>query len=272
MKIAIANQKGGAGKSTMCMLWANYLAISRKEEVLVLDMDFQASVYEKWVRDWQTYEKEVRKSVYAELKKMPELTDKIPAIEPADLTNEWLRKLVVTLAAENREAENYIPLLEEGALEETRPYEVLKYEMANYDNLKPLLTDYDNSYIIMDLPGKLDDDDLITVYQDVDLVIVPTAYDQLTNEATLTFAGVVKHLNPDVEFVFIPNRIKQSVRYELKSQIHQVLGGFGYVSGDVKDSIMFQRLNTYLIGNDVSEAISTTFEDIFNRFMIQTGK
>lgn len=272
MKIAIANQKGGAGKSTMCMLWANYLAIEKKEEVLVLDMDFQASIFEKWVRDWQTYEKEVRESVYAELKKMPELVDKVPSIEPGDLTNEWLRELIAALTVENREAESYVPLLEEGALEETRPYEVLKYEMANYESLKPLLADYDDSYIIMDLPGKLDDDDLITVYQDVDLVIVPTAYDQLTNEATLTFAGVIRHLNPAARLVFIPNRIKQSVRYELKSKIHEVLGGFGYVAGDVKDSVMFQRLNTYSIGSDVLEVILTTFEDIFYKYMAQSDK
>lgn len=267
MKIAIANQKGGAGKTMLCILWANYLSLKKKEEVLVLDMDFQSSIFDKWITDWQDYEAEVREKVYLELKNIPQLAGKVPEIDKADLTNQGLKEMIVTLAPEYREAENYIPLLEEGALEETRPYEVLKYDMADYDSLKPLLIDYNDSYIIMDLPGRLDDDDLITVYQDVDLILVPTAYDQVTNQSTLTFAGVVKHLNPAAKLVFIPNRVKHSVKYLLKKQIHEVLGGFGYVANDIKDLIIFQRINTYSIGNDVYESIFDTFEDIYDRFM-----
>lgn len=272
MKIAIANQKGGAGKTMLATLWANYLSIKKKEEVLVLDMDFQASIFGKWISDWQAYEREVREKVYSELKKIPELTGKVPEIEPAELTNQRLRELVTTLSSDYREVETYIPLLEEGALEETRPYEVLKYDMADYETLKPMLVDYDDSYIIMDLPGRLDDDDLIKVYQDVDLILIPTAYDQVSNESTLTFAGVVKHLNPLAKLVFIPNRVKHSVRYQLKNQIHEVLGGFGYVANDVKDSIIFQRINTYSIENDVYESIFEAFEDIFNRYMAKSVK
>jgi chromosome partitioning protein len=44
MKIIFGNQKGGVGKSTLCVMLANYLTLIKKKEVLVLDMDFQKSI------------------------------------------------------------------------------------------------------------------------------------------------------------------------------------------------------------------------------------
>jgi chromosome partitioning protein len=44
MRIVFGNQKGGAGKSTLCALLANYLAIEKQVPVLVLDMDSQQSL------------------------------------------------------------------------------------------------------------------------------------------------------------------------------------------------------------------------------------
>ncbi|MGE8424221.1 MAG: AAA family ATPase, partial [Sphingobacterium siyangense] len=39
MVILIGNQKGGAGKSTLTLLLANYLTSVHEEKVTVLDMD-----------------------------------------------------------------------------------------------------------------------------------------------------------------------------------------------------------------------------------------
>ena len=47
MVILIGNQKGGAGKSTLTLLFANYLATIRKRRVTVLDMDYQQSIASK---------------------------------------------------------------------------------------------------------------------------------------------------------------------------------------------------------------------------------
>jgi chromosome partitioning protein len=44
MKIIIGNQKGGVGKTTLCILYANYLAMVKKKDVIILDMDFQESI------------------------------------------------------------------------------------------------------------------------------------------------------------------------------------------------------------------------------------
>jgi chromosome partitioning protein len=46
MKIVFGNQKGGVGKSTLCVMLANYLTFKKKKKVLVLDMDFQKSIHQ----------------------------------------------------------------------------------------------------------------------------------------------------------------------------------------------------------------------------------
>lgn len=48
MVIIIGNQKGGAGKSTLTLLLANYLALVKECKVTVLDMDYQQSIAQKF--------------------------------------------------------------------------------------------------------------------------------------------------------------------------------------------------------------------------------
>jgi chromosome partitioning protein len=48
MIIIIGNQKGGAGKSTLTLLLANYLSIAKKCKVTVIDMDYQQSIAQKY--------------------------------------------------------------------------------------------------------------------------------------------------------------------------------------------------------------------------------
>lgn len=47
MIILFANQKGGVGKSTLALLFANYLSLTQSKEVIVFDMDNQRSIYNK---------------------------------------------------------------------------------------------------------------------------------------------------------------------------------------------------------------------------------
>lgn len=47
MRIAIGNQKGGVGKTTLSILIANYIKESLKEDIIVLDLDPQKSFFEK---------------------------------------------------------------------------------------------------------------------------------------------------------------------------------------------------------------------------------
>lgn len=48
MIILIGNQKGGAGKSTLTVLLANFLTLVKRRSITVVDMDYQQSVCQKF--------------------------------------------------------------------------------------------------------------------------------------------------------------------------------------------------------------------------------
>ena len=56
-KIVFANQKGGVGKSTLCILFANYLA-SKGKDVCIIDTDLQKTILMQRRKDKLIYEGE----------------------------------------------------------------------------------------------------------------------------------------------------------------------------------------------------------------------
>ena len=125
MVIAVGNQKGGVGKTTLSILFSNFL-IENKKELLVLDFDFQSSFYYAWKDEFK---------------------------------------------------------LEE----DTPPYDVLDQELENAPNIVGMLEDSKDDIVILDLPGKLDDDNLIPIFNVTDLIIIPFSYDKLCFESTIFF-------------------------------------------------------------------------------------
>ncbi len=57
IKVVFANQKGGVGKSTLCMLFANYLSWKRKP-VCIIDTDLQKSIMMQRQKDLQIFDEE----------------------------------------------------------------------------------------------------------------------------------------------------------------------------------------------------------------------
>lgn len=51
MIITFATQKGGAGKTTLALAFANYLAIVSERKINVFDFDYQKSFFNKWKED-----------------------------------------------------------------------------------------------------------------------------------------------------------------------------------------------------------------------------
>ena len=54
-KIIFANQKGGVGKSTLCILFANYLAW-RNKDVCIIDTDLQKTIMMQRRKDQTVFE------------------------------------------------------------------------------------------------------------------------------------------------------------------------------------------------------------------------
>ncbi|WDF77061.1 ParA family protein [Mucilaginibacter sp. KACC 22773] len=148
-------------------------------------------------------------------------------------------------------------------LENVEPYDVLPATLENFPMLANVLTKNKKDAVLIDLPGKLDDDGLIPVFRSADLVICPFAYDEFTFESTVLFTVVLKKVNPNVQVFFIPNRIKANVKFEIMSEVNEQLSKFGIITAAIPDRIDFQRITTFQTPLSLYGVITPVFEQIF---------
>jgi chromosome partitioning protein len=201
MIIIIGNQKGGAGKSTLTMLLANYLAQVQKLKATVIDMDYQQSISQKF--------------------------EKAKILENVD------------------------------------PYEVVSGSLSEFPGMLEWIKGHPDEIVLIDLPGKLDDDGLIKVFKSADLAICPFAYDEFSFESTIFFALVFQKINPKAKILFVPNRIKANVKYEIQAEVNEQLSLLGEVTAIIPDRIDFQRTNTFQTPLSVHPLIRPVFQQIF---------
>ncbi|NHA03274.1 ParA family protein [Mucilaginibacter sp. HC2] len=148
-------------------------------------------------------------------------------------------------------------------LENKEPYDVLPATLETFPLLSNKLSASKEDAILIDLPGKLDDDGLIPVFRSADLVICPFTYDEFTFESTVLFTVVLKKVNPKVDIVFIPNRIKANVKFEIMSEVNEQLSKFGKITTKLPDRVDFQRITTFETPFSLDELITPVFEEIF---------
>jgi len=205
MVILIGNQKGGAGKSTITLLLANYLSEVQQQKVTVLDMDYQQSVSSKF--------------------------------EKAKI------------------------------LDNEAPYEVIPADLKHFPILLNVLTKNPHEIILIDLPGKMDDDGLIPVIVSGELILSPFNYDEFSVDSTLLFAMVASKINNQAPIVFIPNRIKSTVRYNTRDEVDTVLQKFGTVTLGLSDRIDFQRVDTLHTPAILLPLVLPLFDQLYASFI-----
>lgn len=209
MIIIIGNQKGGAGKSTLTLLLANYLTQLKKRKVIVIDLDYQQSISQK-------YEKAK-------------------------------------------------------VLENEEPYEVVAAPLEDYSGLLPMMKADPEALVLIDLPGKLDDDGLLPVFKTADLIICPFSYDEFSFESTILFSVVLKKISPECNLLFIPNRVKANVKYEIQVDVDEQLAKFGAVMPPIPDRIDFQRTSTFQTPISVFPVIRPVFDAIYKQHLKPTS-
>ncbi len=209
MLIIIGNQKGGAGKSTLTLLLANFLTIVKKRRVTVIDMDYQQSLAQKY--------------------------------EKAKI------------------------------LENAEPYEVIAAGLEHFPSMFTVLRQSSEHIVIIDLPGKLDDDGLMPVFAAADLVLCPFSYDELSFDSTILFSVVLKKINKDVPVFFVPNRIKGNVKYETQTEVEHQLIRFGNLTAPISDRVDFQRTSTFQTPLVLYPIILPVFERIYESHIGLSG-
>lgn len=201
MLIIIGNQKGGAGKSTLTLLLANFLTMVKKRRVTVIDMDYQQSLAQKY--------------------------EKAKVLENTDL------------------------------------YEVIAAGLEHFPSMFTVLDQRPDHIVIIDLPGKLDDDGLLPVFASADLVLCPFSYDEFSFDSTILFSVVLKKVNEKVPLYFVPNRIKGNVRYETQTEVERQLIRFGKLTSAISDRVDFQRTSTFHTPLVLYPIILPVFEGIY---------
>lgn len=209
MLIIIGNQKGGAGKSTLTLLLANFLTLVKKRKVTVIDMDYQQSLAQKFEK---------------------------------------------SKAAENPEH-----------------YEIIAAGLEHFPSMFTILSQSQEHIVIIDLPGKLDDDGLIPVFSAADLVMCPFSYDEFSFDSTVLFSVVLKKINPSGNLVFIPNRVKGNVRYDISADVEAQLSKFGNVTSPISDRVDFQRTDTFQTPLSLYPVILPVFEKVYADYIQQTA-
>ena len=152
-------------------------------------------------------------------------------------------------------------------LENQEPYEVIAASLEDYPAMETTIIENPDDIVLIDLPGKLDDDGLIGVFKSANLVICPFSYDEFTFESTVFFSLVLRKINPEVSILYVPNRIKANVKYEIQTDVDEQLTNFGKVSAPIPDRIDLQRVNTFLTPLSVYPVVRPVFEQIYSAYI-----
>lgn len=202
MIIVFGNQKGGCGKTTNCIQFANYLA-EKGIDSLVLDLDFQQSIADRRKEDLEMYDNEPR-------------------------------------------------------------YEVIHTSIEQVASVIKDFGTVNDGHLIIDLPGKLDDDTLTSILQSADVVVCPFRYDKLTMDSTALFIKVLEYLKVKAKLFFLPNNINKSIRYETKQQVIEILSNIGFVTKEIPSRVAMERVNTLVINNEAVEVVTEAYDYIIN--------
>ena len=145
-------------------------------------------------------------------------------------------------------------------------YEVVQLDLESFSSIFDKLNST-SGYVIIDLPGKIDDNNLVLVFEQADVVICPFSYDKLTFESTIVFAQVIKHINMEVPIIFLPNRLKATVNYSIKKLVNQALSEFGTIAPVIPDRISLQRLDCFTISENAKNSTEEAYEFIYNAYL-----
>ena len=207
MIIVFGNQKGGCGKTTNCIQFANYLACLGKSCV-VLDVDFQKSIVDRRRQDLISYANEPR-------------------------------------------------------------YEVVDADMNDVAKTIEDFKAINDGHLLIDLPGRIDNEALITIIQNADVVVVPFRYDRLTMDSTGLFIKIMEYYKVKAKIFFLPNNIESSVKYETKEQVKEILKEYGTITDEIPSRVIMQRLYTIEIEKKAIEVVSKAYDCIIQEAQIQ---
>lgn len=149
-------------------------------------------------------------------------------------------------------------------LENEKLYEVELSSIPGFKSIHKRAVQEPKTLTVIDLAGKMDDDNLVQVFKGCELIICPFFYDEYSVTSTFEFCYVVKKLNPSSRIILVPNRVKSSVKYETLESVNQALSQFGELTTPISDRIDFQRLTTTYTPESLTPILDPIFNKLFD--------
>lgn len=151
------------------------------------------------------------------------------------------------------------------------PWQLISLDTSSSDGVAQLMENLKTipGWILIDCPGNLNDNALISVFKAADVVVVPISYEDVVVDATSVFIKVFRQLS-QAPFFFLPNRINdaEGTKSEREQRIEtiKVLGQLGLVTPRIKQSVVIKRFST-LYGLDPyqTNAVSFAFDAIIEK-------
>ena len=147
------------------------------------------------------------------------------------------------------------------------PYEIVYTALIDYPKYAAALKNTQVNLVI-DLPGKLDDPHLVPILKDADVIVCPFEYDLRSFVSTGTFANVVKQLDNTKIIIFIPNRIRANINYELKGKVDAKLSALGFITNPISERVALKRLSTFGSTEEQKSIVGNIFDLIIEKSKI----
>jgi chromosome partitioning protein len=154
--------------------------------------------------------------------------------------------------------------LNSALLENEKLYPVELSDIAGFKSIKSRASVNPLQLTVIDLAGKLDDNNLIQVFRESGLIICPFSYDEYSVSSTFEFCFVIKKVNPSSRIILIPNRLKKSVKFETLESVNEALSQFGELTAPISDLVDFQRVTTSYTPKSLAPILDPIFNKLFD--------
>jgi len=138
------------------------------------------------------------------------------------------------------------------------------------DYVLPLLAslgNMENQLVLIDLPAAMENEHYLPILNAAEFILCPFSYDEFTMDATLLFALVAGKVNPVAKIIFIPNRLKAGVRYELRAEVDAMLRQIGPVLPGIPERIDFQRLTTLYLPEVLQSTVEPLLDLLYSHYL-----
>lgn len=232
MLVVFANQKGGVGKSTLALLFSDYLGLAGYR-CRVLDCDRQQSIYKQYLFDLTC------EGIYFDHNKVNDDDFSLP-YNPNSLFH--IERL---------------------------PFDVLSGAIRSLlEDGDGIFLDDENDFNIFDMPGQLDYEQMKPIFQIADAIITPTAFTDLDDSSTVDFVRALSQMDLRAAKFIVPNAISVSANYPRRKDVEKQLLGMGFnITPDIARTVnMARNINTMYVNPVVLGVVETAFEYIIKKF------